>query len=411
MLQARLIEHIFKGASMERWNDYARIMKLCELDKQAHKFIIAFFLASIENKELKPIIEAGIFELLARIIITDIRPDVYHKLNEKSSSTLNDWALKELEPLISELDDGEFIKRFKAYFKKDSQKETKKILRAASYLATMWEFELIYQSNSFLSDIDELKAEMRADLEKDFCQSKAFDELYRGKSARLVDLSGRLRFQKRWSCTPRVPATSVLGHMLIVALLSYFYSLKIKACNSRLVSNFYCSLFHDLPESLTRDIISPVKYGAKIAEVLNEYESELIKNKILPFVPAKVQDYFAYLLGLSFENGKSHKDEFENRYLADKKVMIAKDFKHKNQEKYSYIDGKELKACDNLAALLEAGISINFGIKTKELEAALNTLAKKLEKNEHFKELLYELLAYYDLELNSPQDGCGTDKG
>ncbi len=31
------------------------------------------------------------------------------------------------------------------------------------------------------------------------------------KLAKIVDLSGRLRFQKRWAQTPRIPETSVLG--------------------------------------------------------------------------------------------------------------------------------------------------------------------------------------------------------
>lgn len=54
------------------------------------------------------------------------------------------------------------------------------------------------------------------------------------KLARIVDLGGRLRFQKRWAQTPRIPETAVLGHMLVVALLGYFYSLKVKASKKEL---------------------------------------------------------------------------------------------------------------------------------------------------------------------------------
>lgn len=74
--------------------------------------------------------------------------------------------------------------------------------------------------------------------------------------------------------------------MLVVAILGYFYSLKIKACDKRLENNFYCALFHDLPESLTRDIISPVKYGIDgLHDIINDYEMKLINERILPFVP------------------------------------------------------------------------------------------------------------------------------
>ncbi len=62
MLSAGLIEHFFTAASIQRWNDYPRMVELVELDKQAHKFIIAFFLANME-KDVNHIhlIEAGIF--------------------------------------------------------------------------------------------------------------------------------------------------------------------------------------------------------------------------------------------------------------------------------------------------------------------------------------------------------------
>ncbi len=77
-----------------------------------------------------------------------------------------------------------------------------------------------------------------------------------------VDLCGRLRFQVRWGQLYRVPRTSVLGHMLIVAILSYLFSLEIDACPKRGTNNYFTGLFHDLPEVLTKDIISPVKTAA-----------------------------------------------------------------------------------------------------------------------------------------------------
>jgi putative hydrolases of HD superfamily len=79
------------------------------------------------------------------------------------------------------------------------------------------------------------------------------------KTYNFIDMVGQLRFQKRWAHSPRVPETSVLGHMLIVAILSYLISLERRACPQRASNNYFAGLFHDLPEVLTRDIISPIK--------------------------------------------------------------------------------------------------------------------------------------------------------
>ena len=74
-----------------------------------------------------------------------------------------------------------------------------------------------------------------------------------------LDIAGQLRFQQRWSHLYRVPRTSVLGHMLIVAMFSYLFSYMAGASRERRINNYLTGLFHDLPEVLTRDIINPVK--------------------------------------------------------------------------------------------------------------------------------------------------------
>jgi putative hydrolase of HD superfamily len=184
------------------------------------------------------------------------------------------------------------------------------------------------------------------------------------KLAKIIDLSGRLRFQKRWAQTPRIPETSVLGHMLTVAIFGYFFSIKINTCNKRLENNFFTALFHDLPEALTRDIISPVKYSIDdLSELISEYEIIKIQDDILPNVPYEIQDEFSYILGLY----DGVKNEFLDKIILDDKIKIIDDLSKYNEDKYSAIDGLALKQCDKLSAFVEASLSISHGIKSKEL--------------------------------------------
>jgi len=44
MIRKAFLEKIFDAANMQRWNDKIRPVELRELDKQAHKMIIAYFL-------------------------------------------------------------------------------------------------------------------------------------------------------------------------------------------------------------------------------------------------------------------------------------------------------------------------------------------------------------------------------
>ncbi|MDE8731396.1 HD domain-containing protein, partial [Desulfovibrio desulfuricans] len=88
-------------------------------------------------------------------------------------------------------------------------------------------------------------------------------------------------FQVRWTQAPRIPATSVLGHMFIVASYAYCFSLAVDACPARANNNFFCGLFHDLPEVLTRDIISPVKQSiSDLPKIIKEYEDKELVRRV-----------------------------------------------------------------------------------------------------------------------------------
>lgn len=416
MISAKLIEYIYKAASISRWNDYPKMTNLVELDKQAHKFIIAYLIAKLENDvDINYIIEAGIFEFLSRVVVTDIRPDVFHHIQKTKRDHVNAWVINELEEFISPIDDGKFFIRLKNYLQnsdKDHQKE-RLILKAASYLSTRWEFSIVYQTSQFLSDIEELKCKVEEELEDYYELIGVRKIAMNQKLARLVDLSGRLRFQKRWAQTPRIPETAVLGHMLVVAILSYFYSLKVKACKKRIENNFFCALFHDLPESLTRDIISPVKYGIKgLNEIISDYEMRLIDEKILPFVPEKFRDEFSYILGIRKDGDKFIKDEFENRTFEKNIIPFDGTMENVNEDKFNAIDGKALKYCDKLAAYIEAGISISYGVKSKELVDGFKKSYKFFKEKPSIDGVNFFLVCesfneYFGL-LNPLSDDCGT---
>jgi len=367
MINPKIIDSIFSAASIQRWNDYPRMVDLVELDKQAHKFIIAYFIAKLEKDiNYTHLIEAGIFEFLRRVVVTDIRPDVFRQALQKKGAEINKWVISKLGESLKDIDNGNFLNKFESYLTDESMyKKERFILKAASYLSTKWEFGIVYQTSAFLNDIDEVKKSVDEEIE-DYYELIGVRKIALNKKlAKVIDLSGRLRFQKRWAQTPRIPETSVLGHMLTVAIFGYFYSVDVNACDKRLQNNFFTSLFHDLPEALTRDIISPVKYCVdELSELIAEFEIDKLKEDILPNVPYEIQEEFSYLLGLY--NGT--KDEFLDKVIIDGKIEVLNDGVSKyNEDKYEAIDGLALKQCDKLSAFIEASLSISHGIKSKEL--------------------------------------------
>ena len=82
-----------------------------------------------------------------------------------------------------------------------------------------------------------------------------------------------------------------MGHMLIVGILGYVLSVEIGACERRICNNYFTGLFHDLPEVLTRDIVSTVKRSvAGLDELIKGIEHRLIDEKLLPHLVTKLEE-------------------------------------------------------------------------------------------------------------------------
>lgn len=160
------------------------------------------------------------------------------------------------------------------------------------------------------------------------------------KTHNFLDLVGQLRFQQRWTKSQRIPAMSVMGHMLVVAILAYLCSVQAKACDSRVKNNFFAGLFHDLPEVLTRDIVSPVKRSIEgLEDLIKTIENRQIAERILPLLLESWHGELKYYI----------EDEFAGKVLVDGDVrkVTADELATKfNDDNYSPIDGEVIKACD-----------------------------------------------------------------
>ncbi len=371
-MRKAFILKIQDAATMQRWNDKIRPVELRELDKQAHKMIIAWFLGKFaegeEGFDWVDVIEGGLFEFLQRLVITDLKPQVFDRIkgDQGKYEKLNEWVFERLRPILSPFG-GELNERFKDYFRTSDDTINKRVLSAAHFYATQWEFNIIERANPTGYEMPEIKVLLQEKQEK-YYDLRGIQQLaLYGKYRNFIDLCGQLRFQLRWGHVNMVPRTSVLGHMLIVALLAYLSSTEINACRKRRVNNYFTGLFHDLPEVLTRDIISPVKRSIEgLEELLKSYERELMEKEVYNLLPREWHDEMKMFTDDEFtsiitDGGKTmiiSSDEINGRYNADL---------------YSPRDGEIVRAADHLAAFVEAHVALENGVNSKELKEAKET--------------------------------------
>lgn len=379
MIRKALLLKIFDAAYMQRWNDKVRPVELIELDKQAHKMIVAYFLGKFEEAtpgfSWTEIIEGGIFELLQRIVITDLKPPIFYKIKEDpvKYEQLNEWVYKNLEHVISPIG-KDFCKRFREYFSNTEENLNKRILNAAHFYATKWEFDIIERADPGGYEIPQIKERLQKKQEE-YYDLKGIDQLAKHSRYRdFVNLCGQLRFQVRWANLHRIPKTSVIGHSLFVAILSYLFSLEINACEKRRINNYFTGLFHDLPEVLTRDIISPLKKSIEgLDDLIKEYEREQMEKEIYGLIPDDWHDEIKMFTENEFDGLVT----VNNKQLTVSSQEISEKY---DSDEFNPRDGKLVKAADSLGAFIEAYSAIRNGNSNEELHEAKMSIKNRYER-------------------------------
>lgn len=319
------------------------------------------------------LMEGGIFEFLHRVVLTDIKPPVFHKLMQDTNQRekLNAWVADRLEEDLTRLS-PDFARRFRMYFAEpEGSSLERKTLRAAHYLATKWEFDFVHHWSDSRSmfGIENTRGEISRQI-NEHRDLKAVDEILAARDLPdrdqglwgFLSLVGQLGFQKRWAQTPRIPQTSVLGHLLFVAILSFFVSMEIGACPRRKYNNFFGGLLHDLPEVLTRDIVSPVKNSVEgLDDLIKRYEKEAMEERLLPLLPSSWRDEIRYFT----------EDEFASKIRPEGSpvaILLHSDLTEaQNRDDFDPMDGRIIEACDKLAAYIEASHSIRLGLAPQAL--------------------------------------------
>lgn len=380
MIRKSLLSLMYEAASIQRWNDHIRPWSgFTELDKQSHKMFYAYVLAKCEGEDRVDgvkLVEGGIFEFFHRIILTDIKPPIYHKLMAEKGEQINEWVIGQLKTQLSSIGGG-FFERMNEYFKDPGYaKLEKKILKAAHYAATDWEFKVIYNLNVTTYGIEQIKEEMARGLAA--CDTFAGFGYFIGSEylQKFLSLIGKLRYQQRWSRASRMPQTFVMGHMLVVAVLSYFCSIETGACGKRSVNNFFAGLFHDLPEVLTRDIVSPVKNSiAGLDDIIKEIEDEQMRGVIYPLLPPSWHDEIYYFTENEFSS--KIRPHGSNDEIC---IVTSQEINEKyNSDEFDPIDGELIRGCDHLSAFIEAYLSLKYGIQSDQLKTGHENLLHKYE--------------------------------
>ena len=384
MIDEKLILKIFEGFSIQRWNDLVRPFEIVEMDKAAEKMVAAYIIGKYEEEQGHEIdwewmIYASLFDLLKKIALCDIKSPVQRMIRQQYPQEyirLNEWVLSQYRNLIH---DKDLFSRFTMYIGqtagsiklKENASLSARVLRAAHKFSSLRELEMLSVVNEE-ARLTDIRKGLNEDIQE-FLDLRGMQLLVtRQRPFDLIMHVEQLRFQTRWNQTPRVPHTSVLGHCFFVAIstLLLVRDAGKPLCPKRLFNDFFCALFHDLPEAVTRDIISPVKQATdELPAVVKHIEDEIVKSELVPLMEDFYKDELMYFTS----------DEFLNKVIVNGQVKsleweeLNSDY---NSDSYSPVDGHTVRLADHLSAFIEADSSIKYGITSNHLKSGRDNILK-----------------------------------
>ena len=401
MLTKKLVLKLFEAFSIERWNDFIRPFEMIEMDKSAEKMVLAYIIGKFEENQGKKInwdwmIYASFFDLLKKIALCDIKSPVQRKIKNdypEEYKKLNEWVVSQYKDII---EDAELYEMFCDYITKrglekiqnPEEKEiiqrTQRVLRAAHKFSAMREFQMLSVVNEPYRTKD-IEKQLNQDIES-FLDLRGLQLLLtKQRPYEFLLMVEQLRFQTRWNQTPRVPKTSVLGHSYFVAILTLILGRQpnLKMCPNRRYNNFFSALFHDLPEAVTRDILSPVKQATdELPSIVKNIEDEIVRKELLPLMEDFYRDELMYFTNDEFENRiiipqLNQEDDKTSKYDYTLQRVSFEDLNEKfNEDKYCPIDGKLVRLADHISAFVEADSSIKFGITSAHLVQGRENIKK-----------------------------------
>lgn len=293
-----------KGLSIKRWNNFPRVEDITPLDNSGFVIHVALFMAHLEEEngekiDKEYIIKKIIFDLFKSLVLSDINSwtrDYLLKIDKKIMQKLEDKVLN----YLYSFEGWDFIKKdMQEIFSDDSKTLEDDIIFAAKKFAGHQ--ECVVNARVFSYAYDVALDEINTYFDENKKKLHSLKEILKNEKYRTyLSHIRRLSHAMRWSWKQRKYDISVMAHLVIVIFLSYILANleNKKDWNYDILEIMLQSAYHDIPEAITWDIITPIKNSVEgFREALEKVEEKMMDDYFFLYVPKEYkQEISGYML-------------------------------------------------------------------------------------------------------------------
>ena len=290
--------------SMKRWNNFPRIEDVSHLDNVWFVMHVALFLAYLEEKEGNKIdreflLKRIICNSLSGLILSDISSwtrDYILKIDNKVFNKIENKAFE----FILWQDAPEFIKNdIREVLNNNSKTLELSIIEASKKYA--WYMECKINEKVFWDIFEVPLNQINLNLDEKRKDLVSLDILLKNDNyKKYLTHIRRLSHSMRWNQNKRIFPISVMSHLVVITFISYIiWEIENnKWANYDIEELMLRSVYHDIPEAITWDIITPTKKAVEwFEEVLEQVEIKMMDDYIFSYVDTDYKEQvFNYML-------------------------------------------------------------------------------------------------------------------
>lgn len=293
-----------RGLAMKRWNNFPRIEEVSHLDNVWFVIHIALFLAYLEEKNGNKVdkgflIKRIIFRSFSSLIISDINSGTRDYIKQVDKDIFAEIQSKWFKYILEKEAPENIKKDIENIINNTSNTLELLIIKVSKKYAGFRECMVNEKVFEWMYDVP-LK-QINAVLEEERGNLKSLDLLLANSNyIKYLDQIRRLNHSMRWNQETRIFPISVMSHLVVITFISYIIwsiendnwaDIDIKELMLR-------SIYHDIPEVITGDIITPTKKAVDwFSDVLEKVEIKMMDDYIFSYLEPDYKDQvFNYML-------------------------------------------------------------------------------------------------------------------
>lgn len=277
--------------TMKRWNNYPRIESVSLLDNLWFSIHTALFLAYIEEKkwtkvDIEFIIKKMIFNSFKRLILSDINSGTRDYIEKIDKNILIEIDNKAINYILN-LEWPDYIKKDIEKILFDESKELElNIIKASKKYA--WYKECLVNEKVFPDIYDVPLKNIINSLNKRKEWLNSLKILLENENYnKYLSQIRRLNHSMRWNQQNRIFPISVMSHLVITTFIIYVMTMieNNNWWNFNMLNLLLRTIYHDIPEAITWDIITPTKKAIKwFSEVIEKAEKNMMDDYLFFYI-------------------------------------------------------------------------------------------------------------------------------